>query len=109
MRNAVHLTIRYEDAGDGWLTAQVTEVPSAISEGKTREEARANVIDALDVLRTPDEGLAGGAPVEDRESAWNRLSAWAIATLHCHFLRLLCPSRSYRPTRSVLEHRPVVF
>jgi predicted RNase H-like HicB family nuclease len=62
MSNALHLTIRYEDAGDGWLTAQVAEVPGAISEGKTREEARANVIDALDVLLTPDEELAGGAP-----------------------------------------------
>jgi predicted RNase H-like HicB family nuclease len=68
MSNALHLTIRYEDAGDGWLTAQVAEVPGAISEGKTREEARANVIDALDVLLTPDEELAGGAPAEGSES-----------------------------------------
>jgi predicted RNase H-like HicB family nuclease len=59
MSNALHLTIRYEDAGDGWLTAQVAEVPGAISEGKTQEEARANVIDALNVLLTPDEELAG--------------------------------------------------
>jgi len=57
MSNALHLTIRYEDAGDRWLTAQVAEVPGAISQGKTREEARANVIDALDVLLTPDEEL----------------------------------------------------
>jgi predicted RNase H-like HicB family nuclease len=68
MSNALHLTIRYEDAGDGWLTAQVAEVPGAISQGKTREEARANVIDALDVLLTPDEELAGGAPAEGSES-----------------------------------------
>lgn len=67
MSNALHLTIRYEDVGDGWLTAQVAEVPGAISEGKTREEARANVIDALDVLLTPDEELAGGAPAEGSE------------------------------------------
>jgi predicted RNase H-like HicB family nuclease len=66
--DALHLTIRYEDAGDGWVTAQVAEVPGAISEGKTREEARANVIDALDVLLTPDEELAGGAPAEGSES-----------------------------------------
>jgi predicted RNase H-like HicB family nuclease len=61
MSNALHLTIRYEDAGDGWLTAQVAEVPGAISEGKTREEARANVTDALDVLLTPrlDQVLPG--------------------------------------------------
>lgn len=68
MSNALHLTILYEDAGDGWVTAQVAEVPGAISEGKTREEARANVIDALDVLLTPDEELAGRAPAEGSES-----------------------------------------
>jgi predicted RNase H-like HicB family nuclease len=62
MSEALHLTIRYEDAGEDWVTAQVAEVAGAISEGKTREEARANVIDALDVLLTPDEELAGGHP-----------------------------------------------
>lgn len=67
MSNALHLTIRYEDAGDGWLTAQIAEIPGAISEGKTREEARSNVIDALDVLLTPDEELAG-RPVEGSEA-----------------------------------------
>jgi predicted RNase H-like HicB family nuclease len=67
MSEALHLTIRYSDAGEGWFTAQVAEIPGAISEGKTREEARANVIDALDILLTPDEELAGGPPVEDSE------------------------------------------
>lgn len=65
--NALHLTIRYEDAGGGWLTAQIAEIPGAISEGKTRVEARSNVIDALDVLLTPDEEMAG-QPVEDSEA-----------------------------------------
>lgn len=41
------LTIVYEDAGDGWVTAQIAEVPAAISQGRTRAEARANVISAL--------------------------------------------------------------
>jgi hypothetical protein len=41
--------------GDGWLTARVAEVPGA------------NVIDALDVLLTPDEELADGAPAEGSE------------------------------------------
>ena len=43
------LTIVYEDAGDGgdgWST-QIREIPEAISQGRTREEARANVIAAL--------------------------------------------------------------
>ena len=59
MSDEVRLTVRYEDAGDGWITAQVAEVPGAISQGKTREEARANVIDALALVLTPDEELAG--------------------------------------------------
>lgn len=68
MSESLHLTIRYSDAGDGWITAQVAEIPGAISQGKTREEARANVIDALDVLLTPDEELAGESRDEDSES-----------------------------------------
>jgi predicted RNase H-like HicB family nuclease len=68
MSDALHLTIRYSDAEEGWVTAQIAEIPGAISEGKTRDEARSNVIDALDVLLTPDEELAGGAPVEGSEA-----------------------------------------
>lgn len=68
MNAELHLTIRYEDAGAGWVTAQVVDVPGAISEGKTREEARANVIDALAVLLTPDQELAGTPGAGDSES-----------------------------------------
>ena len=68
MSEELHLTIRYSDAGDGWVSAQVAEIPGAISEGKTREEARANVLDALDVLLTPDEKLTGESGGEDSES-----------------------------------------
>jgi len=32
---------------DGWVTAQVVEVPEAISQGRTAAEAKTNVIDAL--------------------------------------------------------------
>jgi predicted RNase H-like HicB family nuclease len=41
------LTIVYEGGEDGWVTAQIAEVPAAISQGRTRAEARANVISAL--------------------------------------------------------------
>jgi predicted RNase H-like HicB family nuclease len=68
MNEALHLTIRYEDAGDGWVMAQVAEIPGAISQGKTRDEARANVIDALDLLLTPDEELTGQSNGADSES-----------------------------------------
>lgn len=64
MTGQVRLTIRYTDAGEGWVTAQVAEIPAAISEGRTREEARANVLDALQVVLTPDEELMGQQPSE---------------------------------------------
>ena len=68
MSDELHLTIRYSDAGNGWVTAQVAEIPGAISEGQTREEARANVLDALDVVLTPDSDLAGEPATDDSES-----------------------------------------
>jgi predicted RNase H-like HicB family nuclease len=43
----LHLTIVYEDGGDGWIVASIPEVPGALSQGHTRREARENVIDAL--------------------------------------------------------------
>ena len=68
MSDELHLTIRYSDAGDGWVTAQIAEIPGAISQGASRDEARANVLDALDLLLTPDERLEGQAGPEDSES-----------------------------------------
>lgn len=43
----LRLTIVYENAGDGWIVASIPEVPGALSQGHTRQEARENVIDAL--------------------------------------------------------------
>lgn len=39
----------------GWIVARVTEVPGALSQGRTREEARENVIDALRLTLAPDD------------------------------------------------------
>jgi predicted RNase H-like HicB family nuclease len=47
MTEPLHLTIVYEDGGDGWIMASIPEVPGALSQGHTRQEARENVIDAL--------------------------------------------------------------
>jgi predicted RNase H-like HicB family nuclease len=60
MTGQVRLTIRYADAGGGWLTARIAEIPGAIGEGRTRAEARENVLDALQVVLTPDEEFTGG-------------------------------------------------
>lgn len=68
MAASVDFTISF-DAPDeeGWIVARVLEVPGAISQGRTREEARENVLDALQTVLTPDEELAGEAPESDRE------------------------------------------
>ena len=68
MSEKLHLTVHYEDAGDGWILARIPEVPGAISQGRTREEARENVIDALRTALTPNEQLAGKAPAADDEA-----------------------------------------
>lgn len=48
------LTIHYVENEDGWITAQIEQVPAAISQGATPEEARVNVLDALhDLMHRP--------------------------------------------------------
>jgi len=44
---SLQVTIVYEQGDEGWLVASIPEVPGASSQGRTRDEARANVIDAL--------------------------------------------------------------
>jgi predicted RNase H-like HicB family nuclease len=65
MSDTLRFTIRYSDGGDGWVMAQVEEVPGAISQGRTREEARENVIGALRLMLKPAPGDITGP---DREA-----------------------------------------
>lgn len=39
-----------EKSEDGWFVGQIEEVPAAISQGRTLEELRANLLDALNLL-----------------------------------------------------------
>jgi predicted RNase H-like HicB family nuclease len=66
-RETVNLTLHFEDGGDGWVLATIPEVPGAISQGRTRAEARENVIDALQTVLTPDDQLAGQPSSGDDE------------------------------------------
>jgi predicted RNase H-like HicB family nuclease len=52
--------------GDGWICAQIAEVPEAISQGRTLEEATANVTEALELALEwrRDEGEALPTPAE---------------------------------------------
>jgi protein involved in polysaccharide export with SLBB domain len=47
MSEQLDLTIIYESGEDGWIIASIPEVDGVSSQGRTREEARTNVIDAL--------------------------------------------------------------
>ena len=63
MTASVDFTIVFEEPDEkGWIVARVLEVPGALSQGRTREEARVNVLDALQTVLTPDDELAGQAP-----------------------------------------------
>ena len=70
MSESLQLTVVYEEGEDGYILARVREVPAAISQGRTHEEARDNVLDALRelVLSYLEEGepspLPEGATVE---------------------------------------------
>lgn len=62
--DALHFTIRYTPIEDGWVMAQVEEVPSAVTQGRTRAEARENVLDALQLALSAE--APNGDP--DREA-----------------------------------------
>jgi predicted RNase H-like HicB family nuclease len=48
MSDALHLTIVYEqDPDSDWIVVSIPEVPGVLSQGRTREEAREMVLDAL--------------------------------------------------------------
>lgn len=53
MDESLRFTIVYEDGGEGSIMARVVEVPGAMSQGRTREEAHANVLDALPLMLSP--------------------------------------------------------
>lgn len=40
-------TAVFEDGGDGWVTAYVEEVPGAVTQGRTIDEARESLKEAL--------------------------------------------------------------
>lgn len=68
MAASIDFTIAFDSPDeDGWIVARVLEVPGAMSQGRSRSEARENVLDALRTVLTPDEDLAGEVAESDRE------------------------------------------
>jgi predicted RNase H-like HicB family nuclease len=62
----MRLTIIYEQAGE-LVQASVVELPGAISLGKTREEARANLEEAIEMVLEGNRLLAEDAAGEREE------------------------------------------
>jgi predicted RNase H-like HicB family nuclease len=50
MKNAELNIIIQKDDESGWYVGQIVEFPSAISQGNTTEELKANLLDALKLL-----------------------------------------------------------
>jgi predicted RNase H-like HicB family nuclease len=68
MAASIDFTISFDRPDEqGWIVARVLEVPGAMSQGRTREEARENALDALQTVLTPDEELAGETSQSDHE------------------------------------------
>jgi predicted RNase H-like HicB family nuclease len=59
MHDTLNLTIVYEPGEDGWIVVSIPEVPGVLSQGRTQAEARANVIDALALMLSPEPTDAG--------------------------------------------------
>jgi predicted RNase H-like HicB family nuclease len=59
MNDTLNLTIRYEPDTDGWIKVSIPEIPGVLSQGRTRKEARENVIDALALMLSPEPSEAG--------------------------------------------------
>lgn len=53
------LTIVYEDGDDGWIVAAIPAVPGVLSQGRSRDEARENVLNALALMLSPEPVEAG--------------------------------------------------
>jgi predicted RNase H-like HicB family nuclease len=70
MAHRLRLTVQYEEGQDGWIIARVRELPAAMSQGRNRQEARENVLDALQELAL---SFLGGEPTpherDDGETA----------------------------------------
>ena len=64
----IDFTIAFDEPDEaGWIVARVLEVPGGLSQGRTREEARENVLDASRTVLTPDDELSGRRSGENLE------------------------------------------
>jgi predicted RNase H-like HicB family nuclease len=68
MTPPMKLTAVYEPVEDGWIQAQLIELPGVITTGRTHEEAKEMLRDALaEYLASFDSTPAADAPGVERE------------------------------------------
>lgn len=68
MATSIEFTVAFDPPDeDGWIVARILEIPGAISQGRTHEKARENVLDALQTVLTPDQELDGQSRGENLE------------------------------------------
>lgn len=63
------VTIVYESGDDGWVIASIPEVAGVFSHGRTREEARTNVIDALRLMLSAEPRAAVAMSAAEPQSS----------------------------------------
>jgi predicted RNase H-like HicB family nuclease len=59
MAEVLNLMIVYEPGDEGWITVSIPEAAGVLSQGRTRVQARANVMDALALMLSPEPVDAG--------------------------------------------------
>lgn len=50
------LSVVYTEIEDGWIMAQVPEIPGAVTQGRNLEEAREMIEDAIELLLEVQDG-----------------------------------------------------
>lgn len=58
-----HVVLKQDE--DGWYTVQCVELPGAISQGRTRQEALANIKEAIELLLEHLASKVAGQRVEE--------------------------------------------
>jgi predicted RNase H-like HicB family nuclease len=70
------LTIIYEQSDDGWWIATIPEIPGAFSQGRTRDEARENALDAMRELMEARREMALGERASAADAEQIRIEVW---------------------------------
>ncbi len=76
MSDTLHLTVVYEDAGEGWIMASIPELPGVITQGRAREEARFMIRDALREMLLA-RAQVGSPPTLSRPTPTQSRSSWS--------------------------------